>query len=107
MHDKRPNKFAGECYRCGGTVAAEAGYFSFEGSPGLRWPAGRFQRNWPLVEHKDCADLYAGTNVHHVFQPAEKQSECEHDFTGSVTTRDLLGSVTYRVCGLCAIRVPT
>lgn len=64
-----PNRFPGKCYRCGCVVEAGAGLFHCERMPGLRWPEGKFQRNWPMVEHIDCAEKFAGTNVHYLWSP--------------------------------------
>lgn len=64
------NKFPGTCYRCGEHVAAGEGHFEYENAPGLRWPQGQFQRNWPLVQHAACAITFRGTNTHYVFAPS-------------------------------------
>ncbi len=64
-----PNRFAGICYRCGGAVAAGEGVFEYETCPGTRWPEGKFQRNWPMIEHSHCQTRFAGTNVHYLWSP--------------------------------------
>lgn len=65
----RPNQYAGTCYRCGRRVEEGEGFFFFEQYPGTRWPVARFQRNWPLVEHRACRAKYAGTDVHYLYNP--------------------------------------
>lgn len=66
------NRYPGICYRCGKEVAAGKGVFSYERSPGVRWSVARFQRNWPMVEHKACRERFAGTDVHYRYQPEGK-----------------------------------
>lgn len=71
------NMFKGTCYRCGKEVPAEAGIFTYENSPAHRWPrkGNRYQRNWPMVEHVECAEKYEGTNVHYIYEPDHENSE--------------------------------
>ena len=68
------NRYPGTCYRCGEIVPAETGLFTYEALPGLRWLQGKFQRNWPLVEHKSCAEKFAGTNVHYLYEAHDASS---------------------------------
>lgn len=63
------NKYEGVCYRCGKMVPAKEGLLNFCDIPGMRWPELRGLKNWPLVEHTDCAEKYKGTDIHHLYQP--------------------------------------
>lgn len=64
------NSYRARCYRCGGWVEPEAGVVTFERNPRRRWPELGFQFNAAtLVEHHECAERYAGTDVHHLFKP--------------------------------------
>lgn len=71
----RPNQYADTCYRCGERVEAGQGVFEYERSPGVRWPEGRFQRDWPLVEHHECRAKYAGTDVHYRYNPEARHED--------------------------------
>lgn len=62
------NRHKARCYRCGGEVPPEKGVLTFEKSPGSRWPQARFQRNWSLVEHVECATAHKGTDLHFVYK---------------------------------------
>lgn len=66
MHDT--NRFPTRCYRCGEKIPAGEGL--------LDYPSYEQREAWPksrgevIVEHKECADKFQGTFVHHIYQPA-------------------------------------
>lgn len=63
------NRYKSICFRCGEAVQAEHGLVSFESFPGLRWKQMGQIKSVTLVEHDACRIKYAGTDVHHVFNP--------------------------------------
>lgn len=70
------NRFKGTCYRCGKTVPAGKGVVSFERRPRDRWniPNYTYSRNgMTLVEHRECREKYAGSDVHHIFNPSKEK----------------------------------
>lgn len=68
------NRFSGTCYRCGKFVTAGTGVFQFENTPGMRWKEGKFQRNWPMIEHAECHTRFLGTNAHYLWEPCNESS---------------------------------
>lgn len=62
-------------------MPAGEGWFFYERCPGVRWQAGRFQRNWPLVEHRHCREKFRNTDVHYIYDPIglNKEDRACHD----------------------------
>jgi len=65
------NRYPAICYRCGQRCAAGEGVVSY--------PTWEHLKAWPhhphrkvLVEHKECAEKFAGTFVHYIDQPERK-----------------------------------
>lgn len=79
----RPNQYGGICYRCGGRVAAGAGFGHFEKFPGQRWPKMAGTRDLFLIEHASCHRFYAGRNTHYLYAPDDADSEVIEPFTDS------------------------
>jgi len=62
------NKYPTKCYRCGERCEAGEGLVSYPTWDHLKaWP--RRPQGMVLVEHKGCAEKFAGTFVHHMYQP--------------------------------------
>lgn len=62
------NKYAGECYRCGGTVAAGEGHFEKVTNVQRRKGDTCSLPNW-LTQHAHCAIRFRGTDRHFRFAP--------------------------------------
>lgn len=65
-----PNRYPGTCIRCGDRVDAGAGVFTYgDAHNPYPWTQHRFQRNLPMVEHKDCHETWKDTSRHHLYDP--------------------------------------
>ncbi len=62
------NKYAATCYRCGERCEVGEGLVSYP-----KWDHreawSRRTEGMVLVEHKGCAEKFAGTFVHYIYQP--------------------------------------
>lgn len=64
------NRYTATCYRCGGTVHPDQGVVShLRLDQKQAWQAMAGLRNVLLIEHDACAERYAGTFIHHIYQP--------------------------------------
>jgi hypothetical protein len=68
---KMENKYRGKCDRCGKTVKAGEGFLTFVRPHSVDWPHPKGVRgDIGILEHRECHEKYAGTNVHHIHNPA-------------------------------------
>lgn len=65
------NKYKGVCDRCGKVVHAGTGTLTFVRPHKVDWPIAKGQiGDIAILEHPECRAKYAGTNVHHRYDPA-------------------------------------
>ena len=69
------NRYEAICYRCGEPVAAGEGEMSFtRHTHRQEWPIAAPLMPFAIVEHVACAEKYAGTYVHHKYNPSKENN---------------------------------